>query len=149
MKRKFVILAPVLVVLFGAAAAFGAEFREGAPSATVEMHATRVAVGIGITKGDGYIHYKGDNFKFKVSGLSAVGLGITTFNAQGEVYNLASLQDFPGTYYGLEGGGTFIQGMKGLVVKNSQGVIINLRADQSGLDLKLGDEGLKITPAWD
>ena len=147
MKRIFV--STILALLFfWATASPGAE-SSGRPSATVMIHMTRVAIGVGITKGDGYLRYKGDDFKFKVSGLNAVGLGITTLNATGEVYNLASLNDFPGTYFGFEGGGTFIEGSKGLVIKNSKGVVLNLKAQQEGMDLKLGNEGLKISAAWD
>ncbi len=147
MKRIFMNLA-VVALSFWAAASLGAESR-GRPSGTVMIHATRVAIGVGFTKGEGYLRYKGDNYKFKVTGLSAVGLGITTLNASGEVYDLVSLNDFPGTYFGFEGGGTFIEGSKGLVIKNSKGVVLNLKAEQTGLDLKLGNEGLSITPAWD
>ncbi len=147
MKRIFVSLT-VALVMFWAAAVLGAE-ANGRPSGTVMIHATRVAIGVGFTKGDGYLRYKGDDFKFKVTGLNAVGLGITTLNATGEVYNLRTLNDFPGTYFGFEGGGTFIEGSKGLVIKNSKGVVLNLKAEQTGMDLKLGNEGLSITPAWD
>ncbi len=148
MKRICLSLIAVLVCCW-TAGALGAEPSARGPSGTVMIHATRVAVGVGITKGDGYLTYKGDDFRFKVTGLNAVGLGITTLNATGEVYNLASLSDFPGKYYGFEGGGTFIEGSKGLVIKNSKGVVIILRAQQSGMDLKLGNEGLSITPAWE
>ncbi|MHB8067194.1 MAG: hypothetical protein ACYDIC_04740 [Desulfobaccales bacterium] len=37
----------------------------------------------------------------------------------------------------------------GLVVKNFSGVVLNLRSSQTGLELKLANEGLSITPAWD
>jgi hypothetical protein len=113
------------------------------------IHTTRVAVGVGFTKGEGYLRYKGDDFKFKVTGLSAMGVGITTLNATGDVYNLLSINDFPGNYYSFEPGGTFLEGAEALVMKNSKGVVIALKAEQSGMELKLGNEGLRITPAWD
>ncbi len=122
---------------------------EGTPAATVEMHVTHVALGIGFTKGDDYINYNGKHYKFKVRGLDAVGLGITTLNAEGDVYNLASLDDFPGTYFGAEAAGTFIKKSKGLVIKNIKGVVINLKTSKTGLGLRLGDQGLRITPAWE
>ncbi len=147
MKRTFVSIILALV-FFCAAGPLGAE-SSGRPDGTVMIHATRVAIGVGITKGEGYLRYKGDDFRFKVTGLSAVGLGISTLNATGDVYNLGSLKDFPGTYFGFEGGGTFIEGSKGLVIKNSKGVVLNLKAEKEGMDLKLGNEGLKISPAWE
>ena len=115
MKRIFVSITLALV-FFWATASLGAE-SGGRPSGTVMIHVTRVAIGVGITKGEGYLRYKGDSYRFKVSGLSAVGLGITTLNANGDVYGLHSLEDFPGKYFGAKAGGTFIEGSKGLVVK--------------------------------
>ena len=147
MKRIFMHIA-VVVLSFWAAASLGAESR-GRPSGTVMIHMTRVALGVGITKGEGYLRYKGDSYRFKVNGLNAVGVGITTLNATGEVYDLHSLDDFPGKYFGAEAGGTFIEGSKGLVVKNNKGVVLNLKAEKTGLALNLGDQGLSITPDWE
>jgi hypothetical protein len=111
-KRIFASIT-LAVVFFWATASLAAE-SGGRPSGTVMIHVTRVAIGVGITKGEGYLRYKGDDYKFKVTGLSAVGLGITTLNATGDVYGLHSLDDFPGKYFGAEAGGTFIEGSKGL-----------------------------------
>ncbi len=147
MKRIF--MSTTLALMFLWATVSPGAGSNGRRSATVMIHLTRVAIGVGFTKGEGYLRYKGDDFKFQVTGLSAMGLGVTTLNATGEVYNLLNLDDFPGTYFGFEGGGTFIEGSKGLVLKNNKGVVLNLKAEQQGMDLKLGNEGLKISPAWE
>ncbi|MCL4501484.1 MAG: hypothetical protein M1438_06445 [Deltaproteobacteria bacterium] len=139
----------VSLMVFWVPAWLAAQPRAGGPSGTVEIHATRVSFGVGFTKGEGYLHYKGDDFRFKVRGLSAVGMGLTTLNATGNVYNLMSIKDFPGNYYSFEPGGTFLEGSEALVMKNSKGVVIALKAQQTGMELKLGNEGLRITPAWD
>jgi hypothetical protein len=81
--------------------------------------------------------------------LNLIGIGVTTINAQGDVYNLQKLDDFPGTYYGVEAGATVIKGSAGLVLKNSSGVVLNLKSEQTGAALQLGNEGLSISPAWD
>ncbi|MGA7563186.1 MAG: hypothetical protein WBW55_08290 [Desulfobaccales bacterium] len=61
---------------------------------------------------------------------------------------MKSLSEFPGTYYGVEGGATLIKESAGLVIKNSQGVMLNLKAEHEGVSLKLGDQGLSISPEW-
>jgi len=106
-------------------------------------------VGLGFTWGDGTLNFKGKKYKFKVSGLNLVGLGFTTVKAKGEVYNLQDLDDFPGKYFGVEAGATLFKGTVGLLMKNTKGVVINLKAEQKGAELKLGNEGLSISPAWD
>jgi hypothetical protein len=114
----------------------------------VTIKTKRVSVGIGFTWGEGTLRFRGKDYNFKVNGLNMIGLGFATMIARGEVYNLESLADFPGKYYGVEGGATLVEGSAGLVIKNSQGVVMNLKAEQKGVDLRLGDQGLSITPAW-
>ena len=123
------------------------EKAEGTPTGKVTIKTSRVTVGIGYTWGDGTLKFKGKEYKFKVSGLNMIGLGYTSMNVKGEVYNLESLSDFPGKYFGVEGGATLIKGSAWLVIKNSKGVVLNLKGKQKGADLRLGDQGLSITPA--
>ena len=84
-----------------------------------------------------------------MKGLNAIAVGITAIEARGEVYNLQDLDDFAGKYVGTGEGAALVKGSAGLVVKNFKGVVLNLKASQTGLELKLANEGLSITPAWD
>jgi hypothetical protein len=146
-KRRLLSSTLVLVFLLAASLA-GAREEKGNPVGEVTIKTTRVSVGIGYTWGDGTLRFKGKKYKFKVHGLNMIGLGVASMTARGDVYNLESLDDFPGKYFGVEGGATMIKGSAGLVIKNSQGVVMNLKADRAGVDLRLGDEGLSITEAW-
>lgn len=141
----------MMAVFLGAAAVFAAESEEPAPapSGEVTIHATRLTIGIGYSWGKGSLHYQGKEYKFKVSGLNVVGLGMTKLNATGPVYGLEKLDDFPGKFFSVGAGATFIKGTEGLVLKNSKGVVINLQSKQKGAELKIGNEGLSISPAWD
>ena len=109
----------------------------------------RLSLGIGYSWGEGTLRFRGKEYKFKVNGLNMIGLGFTTMRAKGEVYDLESFSDFPGKYYGVEAGATLIKGSTGLVIKNSKGVILDLKAEQEGAGLRLGDQGLSITPEWE
>jgi hypothetical protein len=151
-KRTLSGLTIVLVLLlavFPARAREEAKDTEAKPDAKVTMEAKRLTVGLGFTWGDGTLRFKGNKYKFKISGLNLVGLGFTTVKAKGDVYNLKDLDDFPGKYFGVEAGGTLFTGTAGLLMKNTKGVVINLKAEQKGAELKVGNEGLSISPAWD
>jgi hypothetical protein len=119
------------------------------PAARLTMHITKVAVGVGYSWGEGTLRFRGKSYKFKVKGLNAIGVGVSAIDAKGEVYNLEDLDDFPGKYVGTGEGAALILGPAGLVMKNYHGVVINLKAEQKGVNLELGDQGLSITEAWD
>ncbi len=154
-QRNTLVLTVVLVLLL---ASFSAKAREkseeeglekkGSPAGEVSIEVTRAAVGVGVTWGSGTLKFRGKAYKFKVSGLNLIGLGITSTTARGEVYNLSDLSDFPGKYFGVEAGATLIKGSSGLVLKNTKGVVLNLKSKKEGVDLRIGDEGLSISPAW-
>ena len=104
---------------------------------------------IGLFWGEGTLNFKGKDYKFKVSGLNLIAVGVTSVNAKGDVYNLQNLSDFPGKYFGVEADATLIKGSAGLVLKNTKGVVLNLKSEKKGADLRLGNEGLSISPAWE
>lgn len=87
MKRIFLSLT-MIAVFFWAAALPGAESEERASSGKVTIQATRVTIGIGYSWGEGTLKFKGKSYKFKVSGLNVVGLGMTKLKAKGDVYGL-------------------------------------------------------------
>jgi len=126
-----------------------AQEKKGLPTGEVTIKVTQVAAGLGVSWGDGTLNFKGKDYRFKVKGLNLIGVGVTSINAAGDVYNLQKLDDFPGTYYGVEAGATLIKGSAGMVLRNSTGVVLNLKSDQKGAALRLGNEGLSISPAWE
>ena len=81
-----------------------------------------------------------------MGGLGIGGIGASTINAQGEVYGLNRIADFPGAY---------AQGRYGIVVgnasagdlwlKNDKGVIMHLKAKRTGLMLSLGGDAVVIS----
>ena len=116
------------------------------PSGTVEMHQVQAAfIGSGAT-GDGTLRFRGRSYPFSVSGLGVGGIGVSTVEATGEVYDLAKADDFEGAYvqgrYGFaigeESGGA-------LWLKNDKGVVMRLMAKRTGLMLSLGGDAVVIT----
>ncbi|HTR17426.1 MAG TPA: hypothetical protein VMI52_10385 [Acetobacteraceae bacterium] len=116
------------------------------PSGTVEMSQLQAAfIGSG-SGGTGTLHFRGRSYRFKVGGLGVGGIGVSSIKARGEVYNLNKISQFPGTY--IQGRYGFAVGRAsagGLWLKNSSGVILNLKAKRTGLMLSLGGDAVVIS----
>jgi len=72
------------------------------PPAWVELERLSVAVGIGISWGDGTVTFAGKPYGFSVRGLSVGDLGASKLYAVGDVQNLDRIEDFAGAYMSLE-----------------------------------------------
>jgi hypothetical protein len=142
MKR----LAVSVLVLVITLSLFGSVFaQEEKPDATLTLSKGQVGVGIGWSWGDGVLTFKGENYPFKVGGLSVVDVGITKANAVGKVYHLKKLSDFNGTYAGAAAEGTIGGGAGVSTMKNQNGVVIELQSTTQGVNFKLAGEGVKFT----
>ena len=114
------------------------------PSGRVTMESRSIAAGVGVTWGDGKLTFKGKDYPFTINGLSVVDFGISRASATGDVYDLTDVAKFAGTYVAAEAGFTLAGGMGGITMRNSDGVIINLRSTSRGASLTLGPAGLTI-----
>ena len=115
------------------------------PSARVTMESRSIAAGVGVTWGDGKLTFNGKDYPFTINGLSVVDWGISRASAAGDVYNLTDVSKFAGTYVAAEAGFTLAGGAGGITMRNSEGVILNLRSTSRGASLTLGPAGLTIT----
>jgi hypothetical protein len=117
-----------------------------APDGFIEMHEVQAAyIGSG-SGGAGSLAVRGAPYAFEVGGVGGGGLGLSTIEATGEVYNLRDLGQFPGTYgqarYGFaigtaSGGDLWLQ--------NEAGVILHLKAKREGLMLSLGGDAVVLS----
>jgi hypothetical protein len=127
--------------------ALGPEAVKGqTPDGFIEMHEVQAAyIGSG-SGGAGSLSFGGVQYAFEVGGVGVGGIGLSTIEATGEVYNLRDLGQFPGTYgqarYGFaigtaSGGDLWLQ--------NEAGVILHLKAKRTGLMLSLGGDAVVIS----
>ena len=117
-----------------------------APDGYVDMQAVQAAyIGSG-TAGSGTLNFHGRDYPFDVGGLGVGGIGLSSIDAQGEVYGLPDLAQFPGTYgqarYGFAIGST---SAGDLWMQNEFGVILHLKAKRTGLILSLGGDAVVIS----
>ena len=133
------------LLALGCLAAFSmAMAAEPAPSGTVKLTSKSVAVGIGVTWGDGTLTYGGKSYAFSVDGLSVVDLGISDVTTSGEVFNLKNVADISGKYVAGEIGVAIVKGENDTIMKNEKGVVLRLHGTQKGARLTLGPAGVKI-----
>jgi len=113
-------------------------------SGTVKITSKAVAIGVGVTWGDGQLTFQGKTVPFSVEGLSVVDLGVTDITSSGEVFNLNKLSDFSGNYVAGEAGIAIASGPSDTVMKNQNGVVIRLHGTQKGARLTLAAAGVTL-----
>jgi hypothetical protein len=115
------------------------------PSGSVSIHQVQVAfIGSGAI-GGGTLYYRGRSYPFKLGGLGIGGIGISTLDATGSVYNLRRLEDFNGVYGQARTGWALGEQGKGQMwLQNSNGVYLRLKAKRQGLSLTLGADGMLV-----
>jgi hypothetical protein len=122
------------------------KFEGQRPDGTVEMNEVQAAYIGSAGGGSGTLFYRGRSYPFTIAGLGVGGVGASTIDATGDVYNLRNVSLFPGAYaqgrYGfvvgnLSGGDLWLQ--------NENGVVMHLRAKREGLMLSLGGDAMVIS----
>jgi len=118
-----------------------------APDGTVKITNRSVAQGVGLSWGDGVLSYKGTDypFTFQATGLFRdVEVGITAAELSGQVFDLKSLEAFSGNYKVVSAGETVVGGGSRALIKNQNGVVVNLVATTEGRKFNLGPDGMTI-----
>jgi hypothetical protein len=128
-----------LLAFMATAGGFAAE-----PDATVKITGKSIAAGVGYSWGSGVLTYKGKEYPFTVTGISAGDIGVTSVELSGNVSNLESLDDFNGNYTSFNAGVTLAGGAGGATMRNQNSVVMNLIAMTRGLNFDLGVDGVKI-----
>ena len=118
--------------------------QEGPPSGKVSMESKSVALGVGVSWGDGKLTYQGKEHVFSVDGLSVVDLGVSKVTATGEVFNLKKLSDFSGNYVAGQAGAGVGGGAGAILMKNQHGVVMKLTGTGTGVRLTAGAKGLDV-----
>ena len=123
----------------------GAMAADPAPSGTVSMTSKAIAVGIGVTWGDGVLTVAGKTYPFSIEGLSVADLGASNISTSGEVFNLKNVADFSGNYAAGEAGIAIAGGPTDTIMKNQNGVVLRLHGTQQGARVTLAAQGVKLT----
>jgi len=116
------------------------------PDATVRMEQVQAAYIASGGGGSGTLQYRGRSYPFSIVGAGIGGLGASTIDAHGEVYNLRDISQFSGTYGEARYGFALGTASAGdLWLQNEAGVIMHLKARREGLMLSLGGDAMVIS----
>ena len=140
--RRFVI---TMVAVGTLAASLAGVAAAQSKNATLALSEGSVAAGIGYSWGKGTLNYAGKTYRVKVEGLSVGEVGVTRATAKGTVSNLRTLDDFSGNYVAVGAGATAAGGADVSVMRNQNGVVVELTSTTQGASLKFGAEGIRLT----
>jgi hypothetical protein len=142
-------LALALVLGGALVGAFGASGEEPklVKAGTVELE--EFEAGMGLTDavwGKGTVMALGQKKNFRLSGGGAGGIGGAKIVAHGTVYNLSDIGLFPGVYSQASLGGAAGDDSKSTAIwlRNTNGVVLELRGKQSGFAVTGGANGVLI-----
>ncbi len=144
MHRTTAILAMVGLFLVFLVAGTSAISAQEATTGKVTLESKSVALGVGVSWGDGILEYKGKKYPFTVEGLSVVDLGVSKVSARGDVKNLKKVEDFAGNYTAAVTGAAVGGGAGVAALKNQNGVEMALTATGQGVKLSLAGAGVTI-----
>lgn len=142
MKRTLFALGTAMLLVLAVSAARAAE--AVAPDATLELKEGSVAAGIGFSWGGGTLTYKGKTYKVSVEGLTVGSVGIAEATASGKVFDLKDIKSFDGIYTAVSAGATAAGGGSMAVMRNQNGVRIELVSTTQGVKLTLGASGVNL-----
>lgn len=115
------------------------------PSGTVDMREVQVAYIGNAGGGSGTLTYQGKTYPFDIAGLGVGGIGISTVDAEGDVYNLDNVADFSGAYAAGQYGVVVGDASAGDIwLENEHKVILHLKAKREGLMLSVGADAIDI-----
>ena len=143
--RRFAVAVLAMASLVAASA--GLASAQGGTSATLTVSGGTVAAGIGLHWGTGTLSYSGKTYPVKVEGLSVGEVGVIRATARGEVSNLERLEDFSGNYVAVGVEATAAGGAGVTVMRNQNGVVVELTTTTQGASMLLGAKGIRLTLA--
>ena len=132
------------VVAAALVCASGTAVAQDNASGTVTIESMSVAIGIGVSWGDGALSYQGKTHPFSVRGISVADVGVSKVSARGKVFHLGKLEDFAGTYAAVQAGVAIGGGMSAVALRNQNGVVLELTSTQTGIKFTLAGEGIEV-----
>jgi hypothetical protein len=121
-----------------------AHAKDTTPSATIKLSGGSVAAGVGVDWGRGTLTYHGQEYPISLKGLSVGDVGATSIEASGTVFHLKSLGDFNGNYTTVDAGVTAAGGGGVAVMKNQNGVTVQLVSTTQGVQIGVGGAGVDM-----
>jgi hypothetical protein len=112
---------------------------------TVTINQVQIAFIGSANLGGGTLTFNGQEYHFTIGGLGVGGIGASSIEATGEVYNMTDISQFAGAYGQARYGAVIGDASTGeLWLQNNAGVYMHLKAKRAGLMLSLGGDVIFI-----
>lgn len=116
-----------------------------AASGAVAIEIVRAGFIVGVSGGSGTLRFAGRSYPLSVGGVSfGAIIGASGVRLLGRAYNLRRPSDIAGTYTAAGAGVAVIRGPSVVRLRNANGVILELRGRQVGLEFSLDVSGIVI-----
>ena len=100
---------------------------------------------VGASGGSGTLTCQGKRYPLTIGGVSLGAIiGISKAELYGQAFGVNSPGDVAGTYGAAEAGYAVVSGRRAAKLKNTKGVVLQLRGRQVGLEFSLDLSGLQI-----
>jgi hypothetical protein len=132
-----------------AVAAMLLAFAVAAPQARAETGIVQISGGsagfiVGVGGGQGTLRFRGKTYPLSVGGMSIGTIGVAQSDLVGRAYHLRRPSDIAGTYTSVGAGIAVAGGGRVARLQNANGVVLELRGRQVGLQLSAGLGGLTL-----
>ena len=116
-----------------------------AESGTVRLKITKAGFIVGVGGGSGVLHFRGNNYRLSIGGISAGTIGVAGADLVGTATNLHSASDIAGVYTAASASVAVAGGGKVVTLQNSNGVVLTLRGRQVGFEASLSLSGMTLS----
>ena len=138
MKCAFAIIAATVLLAASPSLSY-------ADSGTVRITAGSAGFIIGVGGGSGTVSFHGKTYPLSIGGVSVGMIGVSKVELVGRARNMRAAADIAGTYSAVSAGLAIAGGAKTAQLQNSNGVVLELRGKQIGLQANLDLSGLQIS----
>ena len=116
-----------------------------AASGSVRIKVAKAGFIVGVGGGSGVLRFQGRDYQLRVGGVSVGTIGVAQADLVGTASNLQTAADSAGTYTAVSAGLAVAGGGKTARLRNSKGVVLELRGTQVGFELSLDLSGVTIS----
>jgi hypothetical protein len=110
----------------------------------VRIESKTIAVGVGVSWGEGVLEYRGKKYPFTLKGLNVADVGVSKVAAVGEVTNLKKVEDFAGTYVAGTAGAAVGGGAGASALQNEKEVRMTLTGTGQGVRFTAAGSGVEV-----
>ena len=133
------------VALMAAVMLFAVALPAYADTGSVRFRVSKAGFIVGVGGGTGILNFHGKSYPLSVGGLSVGTFGAASADLVGRAYNLHRPQDIVGTCSAVGAGVAVAGGATAARLQNANGVVLEVRGRQVGLEASLNLSGMTLS----